>query len=379
MRNFFHALHATLLLILSTVVVAVEPNPCEGKYELAFPVAALSNDNDGSGIGGTGVRDNRPAPAAWLAKYPTDPSDGDGIGGTGIVGVISGFGSICVAGQEIHYSQQTPVFIQGKSSASPQLALGQMVSVRTYQKTEGLVAAEILVSHEVRGPIERLSQENSTLSILGQRIIFAAPEFKNLFIGQEVTVSGYRLPDGRIEATRLEKSISKQVSLIGTVESVDTETLVVSGQPVQLRSGQARPERGSEIRLEGILQNGVMRSATWSANPRLAFSRPVKRVLIQKPARKMQNDITPFEGTSAFMREQGQKPPRAERLEPMPSLRRPDTGMEAPTGNRPMNRPELPHGHIRPDVIRHERLEMPTPLPRPPHIPPERPPAEVHR
>ena len=63
------------------------------------------------GIGGTGI-------------------DNGGIGGTGIVGVITGFASICVNGVEVHYDESMPVNDNGQTVKTGVLALGQVVVVK---------------------------------------------------------------------------------------------------------------------------------------------------------------------------------------------------------------------------------------------------------
>src|SRR4051794_7219997 len=64
-------------------------------------------------------------------------SDPGGIGGTGqraeaeigVLGVITGFGSICVNGIEVHYDSGTPVAYNGDLSSAKALGIGQVVSV----------------------------------------------------------------------------------------------------------------------------------------------------------------------------------------------------------------------------------------------------------
>src|SRR5262249_10194711 len=73
---------------------------------------------DPGGIGGTGI----------------DPG---GIGGTGqraevevgVLGVVTGFASICVNGIEVHYDAMTPVALNGDLVSANALGVGQVVSV----------------------------------------------------------------------------------------------------------------------------------------------------------------------------------------------------------------------------------------------------------
>lgn len=99
------------------------------------PIAA-ANPCDGGGIGGTGIRSDRSiggiggtgiAPNRGIGGTGIKPESGgiggtgiqaNGIGGTGIVGVITGFGSICVNNLEVNYFSNTPVDLDGKKSAA---------------------------------------------------------------------------------------------------------------------------------------------------------------------------------------------------------------------------------------------------------------------
>src|SRR3954464_9621560 len=85
---------------------------------VAFAGSSAAACSDPGGIGGTGV----------------DPG---GIGGTGqraaaeigVLGVITGFSSICVNGIEVHYDSGTPVAFNGDLSSAKALGIGQVVSV----------------------------------------------------------------------------------------------------------------------------------------------------------------------------------------------------------------------------------------------------------
>lgn len=52
-----------------------------------------------------------------------------GIGGTGIVAVITGFASVCLAGQEIALGTETPVRIEERPAAADALRAGQVALV----------------------------------------------------------------------------------------------------------------------------------------------------------------------------------------------------------------------------------------------------------
>ncbi len=77
------------------------------------------------GIGGTGAPVSMvmtagqtvvPAAAGQAAKG--DAMADRGIGGTGIIGVVTGFASICVNGLEVQYDNTVPVDIDGHAGTS---------------------------------------------------------------------------------------------------------------------------------------------------------------------------------------------------------------------------------------------------------------------
>src|SRR5690349_18539529 len=76
-------------------------------------VAARGCNSEG-GMGGTG----RPALSGEPQQTRPTPAPNGGMGGTGIttagvVGVVTGFGSICVTGSEVFYRTDVPVELNG--------------------------------------------------------------------------------------------------------------------------------------------------------------------------------------------------------------------------------------------------------------------------
>ena len=390
------ALALGLLISLTQGVRAEYVNPCQGKHWLDQPVNALAaiESTGNSGIGGTGHQ----LPVIPSHLLSAHGGEGDGIGGTGIIGVIAGFGSICVAGQEIHYDHRTPVFVDGKPAVHNAFGLGQMVSARVRETSEGFVAVEILVLHEVRGPVEAVSREQRAFRILGQNIEFSGELPDSVQAGQQLAVSGFRLPDGRIKATRVERSTEQLVSLVGSVVSTAESSFVLSGQQVRLLAPGPVPVMGSEVQVEGVMRGQVLEGARWVANPRLAYSAPVERVFLQGHVRQIQEGIANLDGVAIRLRDSTEKVKTGDRIEavielggagrmeaekwsveprePKMMLPRPDFqgGGDAPPRNlnsptlpplRPVLRPEIPRGNSRVDITRPERIVPPTGLDRP--------------
>lgn len=157
---------------------------------------------DPGGIGGTGI-------------------EGGGIGGTGqraeaevgVLGVVTGFASICVNGIEIHYDAATPVSLNGASATAGALAIGQVVAVQAIGSGTQARARAIDIVDAAVGPLSDVQAGGTLLQVNGQRVrvqertlLGGALTREQLAAagGQTVRVSGLRAPDGAIVATRIE-------------------------------------------------------------------------------------------------------------------------------------------------------------------------------
>lgn len=301
----------SLLFVMSAGAWA--QNPCQDKPALVSPVLAIvSSGHEGTGIGGTGHTSPTPPtpqlPAAAVARLHGGGGEGDGMGGTGIVGVINGFGSLCVAGHEIHYDAATPVQASHAAAGTPGtpvFGLGQMVSIRalplatTGDPASSHVATEIRILHEVHGPVESVAADGSTFRVLGQQIQLGnGATLEANMQGVRVAVSGYRLPDGSIQASRVERDGSLRTGMIGTVEAIaDQTTLIVSGQTVKITTAE-RPAIGREISVEGVMRHGVLVAESWQMNPRFSYAAPVERLLLQGHVRWVREGTVNLEGVN---------------------------------------------------------------------------------
>ena len=142
---------ACLSCCIAPVVMAgplcVDSNPLAGRSAV---LPASTSPGDG-GIGGTG-------------RAPDGPETG-GVGGTGvrgeravglpvasvesmgIVGVVTGFASVCVNGLEVHIDDATPVSENGRTAHVGNLAVGQFVSIDARASAGGLRASDIAIVH----------------------------------------------------------------------------------------------------------------------------------------------------------------------------------------------------------------------------------------
>ena len=231
----------------------------------------------GDGIGGTGV----------VAQV-----GGDGIGGTGILGTISGFGSIIVNGLKLEYDTDTTVESDGRPAALTDLRVGQVIEGVAQRGRDGELRLERLeIRHAVTGPITFIDHDNERLVVLGQtvRVNLAGDgnqklAFAALKVGDMVRVSGLRLEDGMIVASRLDQTDEDgRVLLRGPVSTVSNTMVTVGGLTVNL-SGTALADpltAGSRAFIAGRMLGDAFTPDVVVAKPALPFGSSVTDVSIE--------------------------------------------------------------------------------------------------
>ncbi len=240
---------------------------------------------DEGGIGGTGI-------------LSMQPDDEGGIGGTGIsagadtgvIGTVTGFGSICVNGVEIHYGADTPVRIDGQPATAGQLAVGQVVEVAASGTGSDLQARRIAVRHVVSGPVTGLEAERAEIEVMGQTVLLSpltragdgesaavAPAFP---LGSYVQVSGMRRDDGAVEASRINRVDTPTVQVVGPVTKVDSGMLWVAGTAARTDS-RAAITVGDEVQVVGHWDGAAITAASITAIPRVPFDGHVTHVNIE--------------------------------------------------------------------------------------------------
>ena len=192
------------------------------------------------GIGGTGIRPTTPALVAG--------TDGDrGIGGTGIVGVVTGFASVCVAGTEVAYNSATPATVDGVPIDPDTLRVGQVVAIEATGPDDALVARTINVQHQLVGPIDAIASDGAVMTVAGQRVLVdsSTPGAGELKQGDWIAVSGLLGPAGAIHATRIDRAPLGPVMVRGVLRGstlaprlgllrlkLDTAPAIAAGTPV---------------------------------------------------------------------------------------------------------------------------------------------------
>ena len=281
-----------LLAILSTGALA---NPCATGGR-PFPVGdgsgtggtgLKSDQSDGSGVGGTGHRDGSGSGGTGQQAHDgrgtggtgQQARDSSGTGGTGVVGVITGFGSICVNELEIHYDAKTPVSVNGQSGRAEQLAVGQMVAVRAVGKGADLHARHIQVRHALVGRVEAVNQDGR-LKVWGQWV--SPPRMARVQPGERIKVSGYRVDAKHVVASRIDPAQAGEPDLLtGEVEWSEVGEAQVSGVRISLPDGANRPQPGQEIRASGRAEVGGLRAERIEADGLRGFMDKLDRLNVK--------------------------------------------------------------------------------------------------
>lgn len=239
-------------------------------------MASLRNPNAmHGGIGGTGApaRSDNPSPQS-LAGRPgiggTGAAEG-GIGGTGIVGVITGFASICVNGVEVDYDTNTPVSADGLPTSLSDLAVGQVVAVQAVGVGDQLSARSIAVMHAAVGPVGRVDSQAGQLQVLGQSVRVADKTvLSGLQPGNWVQVSGYRLVSGELVASRVESIAPRaQAQLTGQMGAASGNGFDLHGAQVNLDGMRLSGEAvaGVEVSVRGRWDGTTLHAQVVAVEP----------------------------------------------------------------------------------------------------------------
>jgi hypothetical protein len=255
------------LLLLATLVSCAGPTPGPvGEVAVVEPgVVCRAGHNGGPGvadrgIGGTGM----PAKGQFADR---------GIGGTGIVGVVTGFASICVDGVEVRFDKSVPISINGAVATAGQLRVGQLVVIDASRQAtipdSGARARTISVRHEVSGPIESVDTGADAIMVAGQRVAVLPTTWVagRFGVGDWVAVSGLRQEDGTIVASRLDPARVGTLAVRGRISRAgDTIRIgnLILHEPVA-----ATVTPGSFVSVMGRYRSGAVEVTAIDADPLL--------------------------------------------------------------------------------------------------------------
>ena len=279
-------LNQQLLVFLASMLSAAHlyaANPC------ALPGI------DG-GIGGTGhsLEDGLGGTGHGLDEGVggTGRSVQDGTGGTGqklaVIGIITGFASVCVNGIEVHYDDNTQVNINGVQSTSAGLMTGQLVSMTAEKTPKGWSATRINTQDAVSGPITKVIGANR-VEVAGQLVnlpnkLDGVPK---IGLGQSLRVQGLRAANGEIVATSVTQSNSRQTVITGKLDKRTNGSLGIGNMQIDGLTTQANP--GEFVSVTGEMTNGHLRVT--QANRTLAVDAAAQQLSIQSVVQSVKDNI----------------------------------------------------------------------------------------
>lgn len=247
MQRFSAVLVTISLVLLSANATAAETNVCNA----GIGGTGIQQDgiggtgNQSEGIGGTGVQANS-------GVGGTGDQANSGVGGTGIIGIITGFASICVNGLEVHYDKQTIVDVDGVSSSVEALNIGQLVAIESINKANQLRAQRVSVSHIMVGKIEKVDAAQNTVQLMGQTINLSNNTIgrADLKPNQIVKISGLAAANtsanNAIQALRIDiASANTPSSIAGIVDQAGKINGVSIANANQIRTGRIVQVSGS--------------------------------------------------------------------------------------------------------------------------------------
>jgi hypothetical protein len=179
-----------------------------------------------------------------------------GIGGTGIIGVITGFGSLCVAGEKVALSEHLGVRIDDQPGDVDALRAGQVAAVGATDFFGSLSASSVDILHVAVGRVEAVKP--GTIIVAGQRVRLAGAtgSATNAKPGAWVAVSGLRDREGDVAATRVDPATPNIVLVRGELVRVAGATRI-GGLRLQLPAGANLPG-GWSIVVTGHIEAGVL-------------------------------------------------------------------------------------------------------------------------
>ena len=169
---------------------------------------------------------------AW--PQDTDRELEGGLGGTGIVGILTDFGSLIVAGNYVKTDASTVVTDGFGRLREADLALGDSLTVEAAAQNGILMAQRVHLTHPLVGQITRIERGGRRITVNGT--VVTVPQGLGRFgVGSRVAVSGLWNGD-MVEASRIAATRGSQDLVSGTVNRHGTGP-TIGGAPI---SGRGR-------------------------------------------------------------------------------------------------------------------------------------------
>ena len=214
------------------------------------------------GLGGTG------AIAENANILPNDTQ-----GGIAIMGVVTGFASICVNNEEVHYEQTTPVYDNGQPTKLGRLAVGKTVMLKATRAANGRLNAKAIgLFDAVAGPVGGVDIARKQMKVMGQSVLLnptIMQQVKALTPGAVVRVSGHRLDNGEIIATHIDAATAAGANTIGVVTNVARDGFTVNGTKVNVSDRKLLDtiKVGNEVRVNGDWNGSALQAKRVDAQP----------------------------------------------------------------------------------------------------------------
>jgi len=244
----------------------------------------VAERRNGDGLGGTG------APNGVLVA--DGKKNGDGIGGTGILGTISGFGSIIVNGASWEFDRHTSVKSDGRPSSLESLKVGQVVQGVARLRGDKYFLDALEIQHAVTGPIGVIDHAGETMTVLGQKVKLnlagdkaAVDAFRTLQAGDMVSISGLRLDDGAVVASRVDEQSKNdgRVLLRGVASNVAADSVRVGDLTITTAADTtiSPVNAGGQVFAAGRMLNGQFVADVVVGAPAMPFGENVKDISLE--------------------------------------------------------------------------------------------------
>lgn len=253
------------------------------------------------GFGGTG--DTMKADALLPQQI-----DGDVV----VIGVITGFASICVNGVEVHYDNLTPIYDNGQQAKLADLAVGKTVMLKADKTAGRLVAKAVGMFHAVAGPIDHIDLKRGQMQVLGQVVRLDAQAMqhaKELLPGVHVRISGHRIESGEVMATRIDKDTgTSAANTLGVVTQVHADGFSVNNTRVKVMDKQqlANIKAGTEIHVSGPVEKGVLLARQIELQPTRNVLTKAKILFAEGYAYSGEKGLANISGTQLAVRYDGE-------------------------------------------------------------------------
>lgn len=190
-----------------------------------------------------------------FAEAPKDEPRG-GIGGTGIVGGLTDFGSLIVAGRRVALPGDAILLdTLGRIDAAG-LAVGQVLSLEASTAADGtLIARRVLAAHPIVGRVSAISADRTRFMALGVAVTMEPGAGPAPNVGDRVAVSGvWRGPE--VSASRIALAPPGADAVAGAVR-IEAGAVRVGGAPLDIGSSSA-PTAGAFAIAQGREADGAL-------------------------------------------------------------------------------------------------------------------------